>query len=917
MFGALEQKKQWGMDMAISICRRFVMHNDFVPPTENIHEWDYLAFGYIDGISVKNDIFRDKAWNLNFIWEENVATRKELMEPESRQVIYGFRSEESQETNKEETFWSNRGKDTNYPFAFFVMIQFEDEGKKNLSLLMENRRCLEERFNIKGKVKGITYLTLEDSDLLLVLRCNDYDDGAGLINEIHQGCPFFKYQDEATWYVKYSFTIPAVDKCFMNMPKSVVMLKDQKVHNAYVYATELCSGSIGGLYNILKHSLSTYIKGKQAVLGYNDELILFSEIPWDKFVDLYKDKTGILNHSNEEFQQYVSSVTTIIGLNQNEVQGNQLSISPSRQNKELLRIRNSFFDFLKSRLDALEASSPQNEMCKNIILSLRYLINSLSKFEGSHASENLFMPSVFAIHIFIEILLEMFQAESNLVELECYQDYSRFLNGLRSYAQNPVRSDRQFTQAVELNIRTYNLPVKLNVFYNAFIFCVRNFLNESLKHDYEFLTCPGVSSNMKVEELFIGQSEDKRLFLVNIPENQAYHLKLMMIMLCHEIGHFVGSNIRRRDDRKECLIKALARMIALFYQSNIECLSGECFNDFWRTFEEKLSEDIEKNYILYYEPEYVKEQYIKPDIMSEERYNAYIEEIAKIKKRLGNHSLIVEEAILDAAVCIIRKNQEIYFGESLYDSYMIDYGKYHDKARAEKKRNELLKEIHYYSMDILKIRTAQRNIVNVESMINILISICKEGLSDVIAIMTLELNQEQYAMALIENACEQGGEEELLTETINEVSVRAALVTACMLMRREDKALGYGWECRWRLSETANDSVAKFYSKITEFIEQFINNDTGATMEKRSEKSHICNYLCDRKLLKYILSYLLKCREAYAAIIQQKEQEQKEIKAAFAIAQSDTIEAAMLSIQSLIDHYRERIHQKMVRAVEC
>ncbi len=41
-----------------NICRPFVLYNDFLPPGSEIHEtWDYLAFGYYDGLSVGENLF--------------------------------------------------------------------------------------------------------------------------------------------------------------------------------------------------------------------------------------------------------------------------------------------------------------------------------------------------------------------------------------------------------------------------------------------------------------------------------------------------------------------------------------------------------------------------------------------------------------------------------------------------------------------------------------------------------------------------------------------------------------------------------------------------------------------------------------------------------------------------------------------
>ncbi len=43
-----------------NICRPFVLHNDFLPPSREVHQdWDYLSYGYYDGISVGKNLFSD------------------------------------------------------------------------------------------------------------------------------------------------------------------------------------------------------------------------------------------------------------------------------------------------------------------------------------------------------------------------------------------------------------------------------------------------------------------------------------------------------------------------------------------------------------------------------------------------------------------------------------------------------------------------------------------------------------------------------------------------------------------------------------------------------------------------------------------------------------------------------------------
>lgn len=90
--------------MCVDICRRFVLHNDFIPPTDKAHSWDYLSFGYYDGISVGENIFHGNGCNLVDLWEDNINTVERLDELESMQLIYGFRTENEGDSNTDRDF---------------------------------------------------------------------------------------------------------------------------------------------------------------------------------------------------------------------------------------------------------------------------------------------------------------------------------------------------------------------------------------------------------------------------------------------------------------------------------------------------------------------------------------------------------------------------------------------------------------------------------------------------------------------------------------------------------------------------------------------------------------------------------------------------------------------------------------------
>lgn len=111
-----------------------------------------------------------------------------------------------------------------------------------------------------SRVKAITYLTMDNSNLIMVLRSRKYEDGAKIVDNFHRKELFYQRNDDV-WKVKYSFTIPAVDRNYLNASK-FDEVREQKLYRAYIYAMELTAGSIQPLYQELLEELKGELEVK-------------------------------------------------------------------------------------------------------------------------------------------------------------------------------------------------------------------------------------------------------------------------------------------------------------------------------------------------------------------------------------------------------------------------------------------------------------------------------------------------------------------------------------------------------------------------------------------------------------------------------------------------------------------------------
>lgn len=106
--------------VADNVCRPITLYNDFLPPdTEPHSDWDYLAFGYFDGINIgENNLLPDGRCSMEQLWDYDMQQTERLQGNYSQQTIYAFRA------GNDADFWENAKKEgTEYPFLFVVLLQ--------------------------------------------------------------------------------------------------------------------------------------------------------------------------------------------------------------------------------------------------------------------------------------------------------------------------------------------------------------------------------------------------------------------------------------------------------------------------------------------------------------------------------------------------------------------------------------------------------------------------------------------------------------------------------------------------------------------------------------------------------------------------------------------------------------------------
>lgn len=898
-----------------NICRAFTLYNDFLPPVSVAHNnWQYMSFGYYDGVSVGRNLFKNNEWSLKRLWDYNVHQGIQMNGSFSYRIMWGLRCEtvgSSDGTNDEcwdEIFW-DRQQRKKYPFLFISLLQM----KKPFQFSIDERKKLEEQLTELPKRRAITYLTLDNSDMILVLQCKSYADGAEIINSFH-------YRKDNTIIsdgerkLNYSFTVASINKDVLSKDKSIARLKET-IPYAYIYAIQKQPGGICRIRKMIEDALGTgYIDHSSAVLGCNDEVIVIKDVRWCDFLRLFQDNTGILNHSNPIYAEMLTGVTTIVGKNQNEDdqrlgQKTEQALETNNDDEILLS------DCMRIKCQNV-INSVKSACMDNVKRGIYQVINSLHKFETTPFSDYLFQTVLLPLNM----VIDMADPKIWISPEYYYTSFYEFMKGVNLYAQNAGHTDRQFTQTPDMNIRIYDTPVKLNAFYNAFIYYLKTYLNsfeeKDENHEYEFLACPGVTNCMRVQELFKQISTTKRLFLVEMPENQIYNPEMMMVMLAHEVSHFVGTGVRNRKLRLKCAEEMLGKIIVKYFRAQVkQCILQRTVNhetkefefidneEYWRKTEDSIVSDI-RAFVSDY-PRYLKTKKFS-------RMNAENKELLKrMMEHRENHSELLHMYMIDAAAFILqdkKKERWSYLAEKDF-LYWIEK----DSSLAEKRKSQLKEHILNASGCFLSYDLWNEDALSAKSVIDMMIYFLKECFADLMAIMTLELSMAEYLNAILQSNEEK---KTFRNPAISGLDIRSALVTCCMCY--DDQSLGYTWSEREleAISAGNDEELKNLRKRILNFKEDYLDEGSHNRYEDATENRAL-DMMLDVDILEIMMTYLLNCKQSFAegkVVTGQKGKaatgQQKSLVEIYHCLSENNVEKLTVKIQDYVDQYLAEIKVK-------
>lgn len=812
------------------VCRPIDMYNEYVPAIAGQREWQYQVLGRHDGMKICEPVYINTINSFQSIY--NGRIKNEQVMDYAVQTFYGLHEDDG----KEEEFWSEK-----FIFTFISFIQFKEKG------LEEYRKYLEEQAFVENeddKLRVRVYYALDYNDCILVVRNNKIGKGMQFIRTLHD-----QNRKSHPFEISNSYSVLTFDKYYtvkVNQGDKVEGIID-KVELRIV---EKYPNSVEALYDELTRQLNddrNIILSRYAVLGMDDEMILIENIPYDRFLQLYTNDTGILCNSNVINQRYAASVTTkILYINSESGCNNAYLNRRKTGEKEYCDVLSRYIQHCyENRISMSELVE------KRILLKIA---NELGKVEYAR-NENMvimeynFFTLLIPFYFFIKLHMKCGEHSS---------EYYEFLTYFNMCTQNYDKLDRVFLQNADFNTRYFEMQTKYFALYNAFIYRLKQVLNNGGNKKYEFVLYPGMSERTEVIEFHKQEDDRCRLFRVEIAETDRYDIKTMLCILGHEVAHVVGTQIRSRDNRYEHMLKMNSHVIVMGVQYCFENLEPDrkiydCA--IWTDYEEKCIRWLEQylarnDNVRYWET--------KMDLENEMRdiIEQYIAESSKYKKYTDNMKDAFEMAMKDMlrlqGTELFEDIIWILFEEEL-ENKEIEYG---DKEEF----------IEHYQMNLKKaidIMTGEsREITDTFDFAKVLdveLYLLRECYADLISILSLQISLKEYLDIIAKEALNVGYDLEKFDDT---KIARIAIVMVVMRYNDKDRKNDERWI--WtdeELLDEGEEELMKLQKQALDFMWIYIDNDITHVNSNLLQDSECIIF--DHAILKEIILYLLHCKEAF------------------------------------------------------
>lgn len=881
------------------ICRPVILYNRVLPPAKTVEKWKYCAWGIWDGIDVERNIASNEKPVLGEIWGYQKEFCRQLKGQYTAHIIYAMKYDD---IAYDEDFWSEK-QDKAYPFTFFVKMQL----KGNVERLWKDRTDLQKRIGLQDGIIVNTYLVYDNFDLLIAIKARSYEAGADAIYGLYQEGSLV-LESGRRYVVKNSFSVFAMKQDIINKLEEYHIAG--AVEEADIRIIERQGGGSAAIEKELKSCHKSILNNdnctRKQILGEEDEIISFRQIPWSVFLSFYKDEEGIINNTNEYYQKYLLGTITTIARKAPAWPAEITEYKAESEPEE--KVYSQYIEKMLERLKGIREN-------QNIDWGkeLDVIVNALSKFRQPVFSDYVFLTIMRPLDCLLDLSLKTAQMGKSVV-IENRQYIFDFIKNLNMYAQNVIGSDRGFIQTMDGDGKAYAIPVKLNAFCNAYIFQICKLLNRPINEEgkkeenarfieYNFWAVPGITDRVRVKEVCWRICKERRLIRVEIPEHEYYDLQRMMIILSHEVAHYVGRGIRERKWRYKSFLRAIAHVYIYYVRQQYYVHMNEYpYNsDISARLEERMASLLEIVLEREENEKYLEE---KNDLQYKEE--AVVEIARKENEEYKYYISFIHKYITGAMASIAELGMENIFAPVLY-------------RMQDEEKKEFLINLDEITYGFIYKYEEGSTLLSLSTMVERLTMVYEECFADLMSILLLQMTPYDYFKGLLKEGLEQG----ILPEDAAsyDYTFRALMVTVCML-RKEKEINILAWSADEVAGAAEYEECGDFVAEIALLYQKYYVKEERIYHTKEYDRNCV-NVFKDKQIIENIVDYLRRCRKKYFMMEEEYQDDKRGtemtrmIRSLYRHSQDDGdgkgLEFQMMEQQEFIEEYKKDLFRSDIR----
>lgn len=360
---------------------------------------------------------------------------------------------------------------------------------------------------------------------------------------------------------------------------------------------------------------------------------------------------------------------------------------------------------------------------------------------------------------YLEYLTKKIEEETVQPKTRSFDECFKWLfNCLDSLVNCVMHSERQFIQVTAFNAIVYDVPSKIMAFYMALIDDIKEIMRVKNEiQNYTFILTPSFSNEIVVHIVSYAVENElphDRLLKVEINEKSLYNPLEVEQVMVHEIGHYLGDKLRKRDIRRERIIlsivyivlahilpkevfdfnervEVLAKEIAAYLKDLRGFRETECsYSNELKLLGDKVTEEFNNNNDIH---EMIQD-YIFRNLQKSKNMQCsdYMQEV--MKKYIGTN---IQNCNCDIMTKLIMRE----VGEAIEYMNVERYARFVRNGRIEKSVN-------------IRNKTKSLNEHTLNQVVNAVVSMYKEAYADIQKILVTGICYQEYLLNFL------GGEEE-------------------------------------------------------------------------------------------------------------------------------------------------------------